>query len=160
MEAGVIVPIDTSDAVYPPGIQKEDPNHLDNLLRRLHSLNNQSAADTKYDPKPPPRINKEGHNIEEMEEGFEAEITASDTKLTGQLLYAFGACSAIIFIMTLFAYLDPYMYRSITEVKNGFKYVNISAGIALINIIFVYFSLKKNEIMLWYPPLKDARIWY
>ena len=145
MEAGIVSPIDTSDAVYPPGIQKDDPNHLDNLIRRLHSLNNQSTADTKYDPKAYPRINKEGQIQDDTREGFEAVFVASDTKLTGQLLYAFGACSSIILIIVLFSYLDPKMYRSILEVKNGLKYVNIAGGISILNIIFVY----KNIVIIW-----------
>lgn len=159
MEAGVVAPIDLSNAVYPIEIQSDDPNYIDNLVNTMHKLNVQSAADTKYDPVPHPRVNKEGKVIE-TDEGFEAAYEASDTKLTGQVLYLLGAFSGIILIMAVFAYVDPKMLRSITEVKNGVRYLAAAAVVSVINLIFIYFSMKKNEVMLWYPPLKDARIWY
>ena len=62
--------------------------------------------------------------------------------------------------MVIFAFLDPKMYRSISEVNNGFLYLKISAGLSVVNIIFVYFSMAANEVILWYPALKEARVWY
>ncbi len=42
--------------VVPPGMSATDPAHPHNLQRRLAALQTQSAADTKYDPAPPPYV--------------------------------------------------------------------------------------------------------
>jgi hypothetical protein len=156
MQAGENPTVD-ANAVHPPEIQKDDPRRLENLMAKIHTLNSQSASDTKYDPKPPPRVDRNG---KEVSEAFEDALDTPDIKLIRQLLYAFGALSLVTLIMVIFAFLDPKMYRSISEVNNGFLYLKISAGLSVVNIIFVYFSMAANEVILWYPALKEARVWY
>ena len=156
MQAGENPTVD-ANAVHPPEIQKDDPRRLENLMAKIHTLNSQSASDTKYDPKPPPRVDRNGR---EVSEAFEVALDTPDIKLIRQLLYAFGALSLITLIMAVFAFIDPKMYRSISEVSNGPLYLKIAAALSLVNIIFVYFSMAANEIILWYPALKEARVWY
>jgi hypothetical protein len=146
-----------ANAVHPPEIHKDDPRRLENLMSKIYALNAQSASDTKYDPKPPPRVDRNGN---EVSEAFEDALDTPDIKLIGELIYAFGALSLIVLVMCIFTYIDPKMYRSISEVHNGTLYIKIAAGLSIVNLLFSYFSLKSNEIIQWYPALKDARVWY
>ena len=40
----------------PEGMARSDPAHPDNMQARLRFMSAQAAADTKYDPVPPPRV--------------------------------------------------------------------------------------------------------
>jgi hypothetical protein len=156
MQAGLNPTVD-ANAVHPPEIRKDDPRNLTNLMTKIHILNAQSSSDTKYDPKPPRRVDKNGN---EVSEAFEVALDTPDIKLIGELLYAFGALALIVLVMAIFSYLDPKIYRSISEVKCGTFFVGLAALISIINIVLIYFSLKSNEIVQWYPALKDARVIY
>jgi hypothetical protein len=156
MQSGMSPTVDAG-AVHPPEIQKGDPRHLDNLMTKIHVLYAQTASDTKYDPKPPTRVDRNGN---EVKEAFEAALDTPDIKLTGEILYAFGASALIILVMVIFSYIDPKTYRIISETNNGLLYLKITAGISLVNLGLIYSSLKTNEIIQWYPALAHARIWY
>lgn len=156
MQAGENPTVD-ANAVHPPEIHEDDPRHLNNLMANIHKLNSQSSADTKYDPKPPPRVDKDG---KEISEAFEAALDTPDIKLIREVLFALGAMATIVLIMVLFCFLDPKLYRNISEVNHGLTYIGIAAVISTINIGLIYFSMKTNEIILWYPALADARVWY
>jgi len=155
MQSGENPTVD-ANAVHPPEIRKDDPRHLENLMSKIHALNSQSSSDTKYDPKPPPRVDRNG---KEVSEAFEDALETPDIKLIGELLYAFGALAAIVLVMCLFTYLDPKLYLNISQVPYGFLYIKIAATLSLINVILIFFSLKSNEIVQWYPALKTER-WY
>ena len=146
-----------ANAVHPPEIQDDDPRNLKNLMINVHKLNSQSSADTKYDPPPPPRVDKNG---KEVNEAFAATLDTPDIKLIREVLFALGALATIVLIMVIFCYLDPKLYRSISEVQNGLTYIGIAAVLSTINIGLIYFSMRTNEIILWYPPLAHARVWY
>lgn len=45
-----------SGVVVPEGMARSDPAHPDNMQSRLRFMSAQAAADTKYDPVPPPRV--------------------------------------------------------------------------------------------------------
>lgn len=45
-----------SGSVVPEGMSRSDPSHPDNMQARLRHMSAQAAADTKYDPVPPPRV--------------------------------------------------------------------------------------------------------
>jgi hypothetical protein len=156
MQAGQSISVDAS-FVQPSEIHKDDPRHLENLMRKISILNAQAASDTKYDPKPPPRVDKNG---EEVNEAFISPLEASDIKLIGEMLYGLGALSAIVFVMALFTLIDPKTSTTISTIKNGYTLIILSIVISLLNIVFIYFSLKRNEIIQWYPALKDGRIYY
>ena len=150
MQTGLSPTVDAT-AHNPIEIQSDDPRHLKNLTSRIASLNAQSASDTKYDPKAPNRVDKNGN---EVNEAFEATLEVTDTKIQGELLYATGALSAIILIMTIFTYIDPKTYLSITQVNNGVRYLGFTAIISLLTMGVSYYGLRTNETIQWYPTLK------
>jgi hypothetical protein len=156
MQSGSNPTVDANAAI-PIEFHKDDPRHMNNLIRNIASLNAQSSSDTKYDPKPPPRVDRKGN---EVNESFSAKLDISDTKIHSEILYACGALASIILIMVIFAYLDPKMFRIISQIDNGFLYINVAAIISLISMGVAYYGYKINEIMLWYPALKPRRIVY
>ena len=156
MQAGQSITVDAS-AAQPAEIQKDDPRHLGNLMSKIAVLNSQAASDTKYDPKPPPRVDKNG---KEVLENFKTELDASDIKLIGEFLYGFGALSSIVLVMAVFALIDPKTNRTVANTNNGYMMVGAAIAISLGNIVLVFFSLKSNEIVQWYPALKDGRVIY
>jgi hypothetical protein len=169
MQTGIVPDVDTSNAVYQIEIQKDNPSHLDNLVTRLHTLNSQTSADTKFDPKAPPRVDKSGKIVNEafysnnnsnVESSTSAVLDIPDTKIIGQILYALGGLSAIILVMTFFIFLDPKLYNNIQQVTNGVRFTIYAGIISVVNMSLIYMSLKYNEIILWYPALKHARTWY
>lgn len=149
MQAGQIVSVDAS-ASQPVEISKKDPRHLNNLTSSITRLNAQSSADTKYDPKPPPRVDASGN---EVKEPFMAPIGASDTQLTAGLMYGFGGMSAIVLVMAVFSFIDPSMYAFIRRMRYGVEMLVISTLICLLNMTIIYFALRRNEIIQWYPAL-------
>ena len=62
MQAGSNVTLDASAAV-PQEIRANDPRHLGNLTKNMSKINAQVSTDTKYDPTPPPRVDKNGKPI-------------------------------------------------------------------------------------------------
>lgn len=149
MQAGQIVTVDAS-AAQPQEISSSDPRHLNNLSSSVTKLNSQAAADTKYDPKPPPRVDNSGKEVNEQ---FVAPIDATDIQLIAEFLYGFGALSAIILVMAVFCFIDPTVYAVVAKVRYGFEMVVGAVLISILNMSMVYFSLKRNEIIQWYPAL-------
>ena len=156
MQTGLSTTVDAG-ALHPIEIHSDDPRHLNNLTARIASMNSQSASDTKYDPKAPPRVDRNG---KEVSEAFVAELDVPYTKLYGEFLYATGALSLIIFIMALFTYLDPKMYLSISQNPRGLTLIGLAAFISLISMGISYYGFRTNEVILWYPVLKYPRVAY
>jgi hypothetical protein len=150
MQTGMSITVDAS-AQNPIEIQSDDPRNLKKLTSRIALLNVQSASDTKYDPKPPNRVDKNGN---EVSEAFAAKLEITDTKIHGALLYTTAAISAIILIVIIFSYIDPKVYLSITQTKNGLRYLGLASIISLLSMGVSYHGLKTNETIQWYPALK------
>ena len=149
MQAGQIVTVDAS-TTQPIEISKDDPRHAKNLSTSVTKLNSQAAADTKYDPKPPPRVDANGKEVMEQ---FIAPIDATDIQLIAEFLYGFGALSAIILVMAVFCFIDPAVYNVVSKVRYGKEMVVGAVLISILNMTMVYYSLKRNEIIQWYPAL-------
>jgi len=156
MQTG-LSPTVSAGSLHPIEIHSDDPRHLTNLTARIASMNAQSASDTKYDPKAPPRVDRNG---KEVSEAFVATLDVPDTKINGELLYATGALSLIVFIMALFTYLDQKMYLSISQNPRGTTLIALTAVISLISMGLSYYGVRTNEVILWYPESKQPRIAY
>lgn len=59
METAHQIPVISGDAGNPEALS--NPNSPASIMKKLKETNAQTAADTKYDAAPPPRVSKEGY---------------------------------------------------------------------------------------------------
>ena len=138
-------------AAVPSEIQSTDPRHLNNLTKNMTQINAQVSNDTKYDPTPPPRVDKDGNPIRES---FVSELEASEVELRAEKLYAVGAIAAIVGVCVLVIAADPKMRAPLSNVQNGYLFLGLSGIICLITIYIIVRALRTNEIITWYPQLR------
>ena len=150
MQTGVNIVVD-ANAVHPPEIRDDDPRHIGNLMVTLTKSNAQASADTKYDPKPPPRVDINGN---EVTEAFSAELGVNDTKLTDEVLYAIGATALILVVMSILILIDPMTHRIVSQVPHGILFIGLSIGISFVTMCIIAYARYWNDIILWYPQLK------
>jgi hypothetical protein len=137
-----------ANAAHPPEIRNDDPRHLGNLTKRMNSLNNQVSADTKYDPAPPPRVDKDGKPVTET---FVSPVPSSDLKIYAEYFYTLGGLSLIILVAIFVCLVDPRL-RFITF-KNKWSSISliITAVFCIVTIFISYFSHRQIISDLWYP---------
>lgn len=150
MQTGLNVVVD-ANAVHPPEIRSDDPRHIGRLSIALTKSNAQASADTKYDPKPPPRVDIHGN---EVTEAFSADLIANDTKLTDEVLYAIGATAFIIVVIAILIIIDPMAHKIISQVPHGILFIGLSIGISCITMGIIAYARYWNDIITWYPQLK------
>ena len=137
-----------ANAAHPPEIRKDDPRHLGNLTKRMNSLNSQVSADTKYDPAPPPRVDKDGNPVTEY---FVAETPPSDLKIYDEYFYALGGLSLIILVAFIVCLVDPRLRSSTFRNKWSSLAIIITATFSTITILISYLSHRQIISDLWYP---------
>lgn len=147
MQAGSNVTLDASAAV-PQEIRANDPRHLGNLTKNMSKINAQVSSDTKYDPTPPPRVDKNG---KPLVENYTAELGASDTKLIDEKLFAIGALAAIVAVTILVIVLDPKLQSAVSQTQNGYVFLSVAALLCAITVLVVMRARYYNEIKMWYP---------
>ena len=150
MQAGASVTVDANAAI-PQEIQPNDPRHLGNLTANMTRINAQVSNDTKYDPAPPPRVDKNGKPVIEQ---FVAQLEASETQLRGERFYAVGAIAAIIVVCILVVAADPKLNSTVKEIRNGYMFLGLSGVMSLITIYIMIRAIKTNELITWYPQLR------
>ena len=89
----------------------KDPKSVASMGLKLQAMTDQSAADTLYDPPPPPRDGKEGFQVQKLyktkpwitqteacrkTEGFQGSLTESNTQQWTLLALAAGAAGLLI----------------------------------------------------------------
>lgn len=137
-----------ANAAHPPEIRKDDPRHLGNLTKRMNSINSQVSADTKYDPAPPPRVDKEGKPVTET---FVSPVPASDNKIYAEYFYALGGLSLIILVAIFVSIIDPKV-RFSTFKNTRTSVALIFTGVFCITTIFIsYVSHRQIINDIWYP---------
>lgn len=147
MQAGSNVTLDASAAV-PQEIRANDPRHLGNLTKNMSKINAQVSSDTKYDPTPPPRVDKNGKPLIEH---YTAELGASDTKLIDEKLFAIGALAVIVAVTILVIVLDPKLHSAVSQTQNGYVFLSVAALLCAITVLVVMRARYYNEIKMWYP---------
>lgn len=137
-----------ANAQHPPEIRGDDPRHLGNLTKKMHSINSQVASDTKYDPTPPHRVDKSGRVVKEM---FVANIPPTDLKLQEEFLHILRAGTLLVFVGILVTIFDPELRAYTLSSSNGLKMLILAFFISLITMIII--NLSQNKIIhdRWYP---------
>jgi hypothetical protein len=137
-----------ANAAHPPEIRKDDPRHLGNLTKKMNSLNSQVSADTKYDPAPPPRVDKDGNPVTET---FVSPVPASDQKIYAEYFYALGGLSLIILVAIIVCVVDPRLRSSTFKNKWASIGIIVTATFCTLTILISYFSHRQIMSDLWYP---------
>jgi hypothetical protein len=161
MQAGSNPVLDSS-AAHPPEIRASDPRHLGNMTKKMDAINKQVASDTKYDPNPPPRVDQNGKPVTESfsnKLSFQA-LRASDAQINDELLYANGAGALIVLISIGIILLDPKLLRQTQGVQYGFVFLALAGIMCIITLIVVYMARKRNELIMWYPDLRNYKPQY
>lgn len=137
-----------ANAAHPPEIRKDDPRHLGNLTKKMNSINSQVSADTKYDPAPPPRVDKDGKPVTET---FVSPVPASDNKIYAEYFYALGGLSLIILVAIFVSIIDPKV-RFSTFKNTRTSIALIFTGLFCITTICIsYLSHRQIINDIWYP---------
>ena len=147
MQAGSNVTLDANAAV-PQEIRANDPRHLGNLTKNMSKINAQVSSDTKYDPTPPPRVDKNGKPIIE---NYIAELGPSDAKLVDEKLFAIGALAVIVAVTILVIVLDPKLQSAVSQTQNGYVFLSVAALLCATTVLVVMRARHYNEIKMWYP---------
>ena len=137
-----------ANAAHPPEIRKDDPRHLGNLTKKMNAMNSQVSADTKYDPAPPPRVDKDGKPVTES---FIAEVPVSDIKLYDEYFVALGGLSLIIIVAISVCLIDPKVRTNILKSKTNSIAMAATVIICIGTISLAYVSHRQILQDLWYP---------
>jgi hypothetical protein len=151
MNAGVNITVD-ANAVHPEQFHENDPRHLTNITKKIGLLNIQAAADTKYDPHPPTRV--DATTGKTFEEPFIMELPPSDQKMVDEFFFMIGGFALIIIVIVFVVLLDPKFRNQIRKVPYGYYYVVGTLFVSILTLIVVKIGREKNEILMWYPPLR------
>lgn len=151
MQSGSSPTLD-SNAAIPPEIRPSDPRHLGNLTKKMGLINSQVASDTKYDPAPPPRVDRNGNPVNEefSSELSGAPLNVTDTKLLDEMLYAVGACGLIILVAIAVVIIDPSLRKQAASLQYGYYFLATASAFSVATLYVVYISRKQNNIDMWY----------
>jgi len=152
-------PVLDANAAHPAEIRPSDPRHLGNMTKKMDAINKQVSSDTKYDPAPPPRVDQNGKPVIENfrnQLSFQA-LAASEAQLNDEMLYANGAGALIGLIAIGVILLDPKLRQQTQGIQYGFLYLGGSAIMFIITLIIVYMARKRNELIMWYPDLRNYK---
>jgi hypothetical protein len=152
-------PVLDSSAAHPPEIRPSDPRHLGNMTKKMDAINKQVSSDTKYDPAPPPRVDQNGNPVKENFIGrleYQA-LGASRAQINDEMLYANGAGALIALIAIGIILLDPKLRRQTQGLQYGYVFLASAAIICIITLIIVYMARKRNELIMWYPDLRNYK---
>jgi hypothetical protein len=137
-----------ANSAHPPEIREDDPRHLGNLTKKMNSINRQVSSDTKYDPAPPPRVDKNGNVVKES---FIAEVPPSDIKLEEQFLHIIRSGIYLVLVGILVTLFDPDMRNYLFSFKWGITFLITGFLICVISLLVISSSQRNIDIERWYP---------
>jgi len=137
-----------ANAQHPPEIRADDPRHLGNLTKKMNMINAQVASDTKYDPAPPPRVDKNGRPVNES---FIAEIPAGASKMESEYIHLMRAGVLLVITGILVTIFDPYLRNSLVSSTYGVRLIMASSIMSLVSLYLISESETQNKIDMWYP---------
>jgi hypothetical protein len=153
MQTGSNPTVDANAAI-PTDIQTDDPRHLNNLTKKMHSLNAQTSSDTLYDPPPPARLDANGNPIKESFTDSGAPIGLTDVKMTDEYLYAIGAAAAGVLVLIAVILLDPASRKNISSIEYSFSLLGGATVLAIMTLVVVYEAMQRNNYIRWYPNMR------
>lgn len=153
MQTGSNPTVDANAAI-PTDIQADDPRHLNNLTKKMNSLNAQTSNDTLYDPLPPPRLDGNGNPIEERFTNSGAPLGLTDVKIADEYLYAVGATAAGVLVLIAVILLDPVSRKNISTIEMSFPLLGGAAVLAIMTMAVVYEAMQRNHYIKWYPNMR------
>ena len=137
-----------ANAQHPPEIRADDPRHLKNLTSKMNSINSQVSTDTKYDPAPPPRVDRDGKVVKES---FVANVPVTDLKLKEEFLHLLRAGTLLVFVGILVTIFDPDLRKYLLSSQNGVKMLLAAFVISCITMIIIGITQNKIISDMWYP---------
>ena len=147
MQSGSTPTLD-ANAQHPPEIRADDPRHLGNLTKKMNMINMQVSSDTKYDPAPPPRVNKEGKPVKES---FVAAIPATDIQLQDEFLHLLRAGVYLVITGILVTLLDPSLRKYMLSMRYGLHFVGIAFILSIISLIYINDTQRRIRYEIWHP---------
>ena len=150
MQTGSNPTVDANAAI-PTDIQADDPRHLNNLTKKMHSLNAQTSSDTLYDPLPPSRLDSNGKPIKENFTDSGAPLGLTDVKMTDEYLYAIGAAAAGVLVVIAVILLDPASRKNISTIEFSFPLLGGAAVLAIMTLVVAYEAMTRNDYIRWNP---------
>lgn len=147
MQSGSTPTLD-ANAQHPPEIRADDPRHLGNLTKKMNMINMQVSSDTKYDPAPPPRVDKEGKPVNES---FIADIPATDIKLEDEFLHLLRAGVFLVITGIFVTIFDPDLRKYMLSIKYGLYFIGTAFLLSLIALIFINDSQRRIRYEIWHP---------
>ena len=147
MQTGSAPTLD-ANAQHPPEIRADDPRHLGNLTKKMNMINAQVSSDTKYDPAPPPRVDKNGKPVNEA---FIAEVPAGSAKIEGQYIHLIRAGVLLVITGILVTIFDPDLQKILVTSRYGIRFLMGASAMSVISLLFLRNSQRQNEIDIWYP---------
>jgi len=137
-----------ANAQHPPEIREDDPRHLKNLMRHMNKINSQVSSDTKYDPAPPPRVDKNGKVVKES---FIANLPPSDNRLEEEFLHILRSGVLLVLVGLLVTVFDNDMRAYAFSTKEGPRYLLAVFFISLISLLIITETQRRITIDKWYP---------
>ena len=137
-----------ANAQHSSEIRADDPRHLSNLTKKMNSINSQVASDTKYDPAPPPRVDKDGKVVNES---FVADIPMTDVKLENQFLHLLRAGVFLVLVGILVTILDSDMRKYVLTSTYGIKFILAALVISIITLLIIRDTQIQITEEIWYP---------
>jgi hypothetical protein len=137
-----------ANAQHPPEIREDDPRHLKNLMKNMNKINSQVSSDTKYDPAPPPRVDKDGKVVKES---FIADLPPTDIKLQEEFLHILRAGVLLVFVGLLVTIFDSNMRNYAFSTKSGPRYLLAVFFISSIALLIISESQRRITLNKWYP---------
>jgi hypothetical protein len=147
MQSGSSPTLD-ANAAHSPEIREDDPRHLGNLTKKMNSINAQVSCDTKYDPTPPPRVDKDGKPVKEF---FMASVPVPSARKEAEVFYALGGLSIIIIIMVIIYFLDPRSRFFILRSKVTLYILGSTILLSIVTILLSHVARKQLIHDMWYP---------
>lgn len=137
-----------ANAKHPPEIREDDPRHLANLTKSMNRINAQVSSDTKYDPAPPPRVDRNGKVVKES---FIAGLPPSDNKLEEEFLHLLRCGVFLVLVGLLVVLFDPAMRTYTFSTKYGPRMLVAIFFISLISLVIINETQVKITTDKWYP---------
>jgi len=153
MQTGSNPTVDANAAI-PTDIQADDPRHLNNLTKKMHSLNAQTSSDTLYDPPPPARLDGNGNPIKENFTDSGSPLGLTDVKMTDEYLYAIGAAAVGVLIIIAVILLDPTSRKNISSIEYSFPLLGGATVLAIMTLVVVYEAMQRNNYIRWNPNMR------
>ena len=137
-----------ANAQHPPEIRADDPRHLGNLTKKMNKINMQVSTDTKYDPSPPPRVDKEGRAVNES---FVAAIPETDIHLQDEFLHLLRAGVYLVITGILVTILDPSLRKYMLSMRYGLHFLGIAFILSIISLIYINDTQRRIRYEIWHP---------